>query len=79
MTTFCSLVLRDSSIRDDTHRGTGAHEPARQVYFDFGKGRHPAGLNLADCFAHARAKATGEPLLFKGEDFAKTDVRAARS
>jgi ribonuclease VapC len=40
----------------------------------FGKGRHAAGLNLGDCFAYALAKASGEPLLFKGNDFAKTDV-----
>ena len=49
---------------------------ARQAYFDFGKGRHPAGLNFGDCFAYALAKGSGEPLLFKGDDFAKTDVSA---
>jgi ribonuclease VapC len=43
----------------------------------FGKGRHPAGLNLGDCFAYALARARGQPLLFKGEDFARTDVRRA--
>ncbi|WP_431282022.1 type II toxin-antitoxin system VapC family toxin [Humitalea sp. 24SJ18S-53] len=43
----------------------------------FGKGRHPAGLNLGDCFAYALAKARGEPLLFKGDDFARTDVKVA--
>ena len=43
----------------------------------FGKGRHPAGLNLGDCFAYALAAATGEPLLYKGDDFAKTDIAAA--
>ncbi|MCO6418690.1 type II toxin-antitoxin system VapC family toxin [Siccirubricoccus sp. KC 17139] len=43
----------------------------------YGKGRHPAGLNLGDCFAYALAKSRGEPLLFKGEDFARTDVKAA--
>jgi ribonuclease VapC len=43
----------------------------------FGKGRHPAGLNLGDCFAYALAKARGEPLLFTGEDFGRTDVKAA--
>ncbi len=42
-----------------------------------GKGRHPAGLNLGDCFAYALAKARNEPLLFKGDDFARTDVKAA--
>ena len=48
---------------------------ARSAYRDFGKGsRHRAGLNFGDCFAYALAKATGEPLLFQGEDFAKTDV-----
>jgi ribonuclease VapC len=43
----------------------------------FGKGRHPAGLNLGDCFAYALAKSRGEPLLFKGDDFSKTDIKAA--
>jgi ribonuclease VapC len=43
---------------------------AREAYRDFGKGSgHPAGLNFGDCFAYALAKATGEPLLFKGDDF----------
>jgi ribonuclease VapC len=50
---------------------------ARQAYTDFGKGRHPAGLNFGDCFAYALAKATAEPLLFKGGDFSKTDIAAA--
>jgi len=50
---------------------------ARQAYRAYGKGRHPAGLNFGDCFAYALAKATGEPLLFKGVDFAKTDVKPA--
>ncbi len=48
---------------------------ARQAYVDDGRGNHPAGLNFGDCFAYALAKATGEPLLFKGEDFARTDIR----
>ena len=50
---------------------------ARQAFLDFGKGRHAAGLNFGDCFAYALAKATGEALLFKGDDFAKTDIQAA--
>ncbi len=50
---------------------------AREAYRDFGKGRHRAGLNFGDCFAYALAKAKGEPLLFKGDDFRKTDVEAA--
>jgi ribonuclease VapC len=48
---------------------------ARAAYRNFGKGSgHAAGLNLGDCFAYALARATGEPLLFKGDDFAQTDV-----
>jgi ribonuclease VapC len=43
----------------------------------FGRGRHPAALNIGDCFAYALAKATGEKLLFKGADFARTDITAA--
>jgi ribonuclease VapC len=50
---------------------------ARQAYRDYGKGRHPAGLNLGDCFAYALAKDKGEPLLFKGDDFRRTDVEVA--
>lgn len=50
---------------------------ARQAYRRFGKGRHPAALNLGDCFAYALAVAEGEPLLFKGEDFARTDLQPA--
>jgi ribonuclease VapC len=51
---------------------------ARDAYRDFGKGSgHAAGLNFGDCFAYALAKATGEPLLFKGDDFSRTDVAAA--
>ena len=46
---------------------------ARSAYRDFGKGSgHPASLNFGDCFAHALAKATGERLLFRGNDFAQT-------
>jgi ribonuclease VapC len=51
---------------------------AREAYRDFGKGSgHAAGLNFGDCFAYALAKATGEPLLFKGDDFSHTDVTTA--
>jgi ribonuclease VapC len=50
---------------------------ARQCYSDYGKGRHPAGLNFGDCFSYALAKATGEPILFKGEDFRQTDIQPA--
>ena len=47
---------------------------ARRAYRRFGKGRHAAGLNFGDVFAYALARASGEPLLFKGDDFAKTDI-----
>ncbi|MEJ0060685.1 MAG: type II toxin-antitoxin system VapC family toxin [Terricaulis sp.] len=50
---------------------------ARDAFDRYGKGRHPAALNLGDCFAYALSKTSGEPLLFKGADFAKTDVVAA--
>lgn len=50
---------------------------ARKACREFGKGNHPAKLNFGDCFAYALAKATGEPLLFKGADFAQTDVARA--
>ena len=50
---------------------------AHQAYSDYGKGRHPAGLNFGDCFSYALAKVTGEPLLFKGDDFSKTDIQPA--
>ena len=52
---------------------------AREAYRDFGKGRHRAGLNFGDCFSYALAKATGKPLLFKGNDFSHTDVEPAQS
>ncbi len=47
---------------------------ARRAYSEFGKGRHPAGLNLRDCCSYALARHAGEPLLFKGDDFSKTDI-----
>ena len=47
---------------------------ARAAYQRFGRGRHPAKLNYGDCFAYALARSTGEPLLFKGNDFSQTDV-----
>lgn len=56
---------------------TAAHAAlARQAYRLFGRGTgHPARLNLGDCFAYALARATGDALLFKGDDFSRTDVR----
>jgi ribonuclease VapC len=52
-------------------------EIARGAFRKYGKGRHPAGLNFGDCFSCAAAVASGEPLLFKGDDFTKTDVEPA--
>lgn len=52
-------------------------EMATEAFVAFGRGRHPAALNFGDCFAYALAKATGEALLFKGNDFSQTDIRAA--
>lgn len=50
---------------------------ARDAYRKFGKGHHPAKLDLGDCFAYALAKARNEPLLFTGDDFRMTDIEAA--
>ena len=50
---------------------------ARRAYRRFGKGRHPAALNYGDCFAYALARSHNLPLLFKGDDFARTDLEAA--
>jgi len=48
---------------------------AREAYRRYGKGRHSAALNYGDCFSYALAKATGLPLLFKGNDFSGTDIQ----
>ena len=50
---------------------------ARRAWRRFGKGNHPAALNFGDCFAYALAETTGEALLFKGDDFARTDIASA--
>lgn len=50
---------------------------AREAFARFGRGRAPAGLNYGDCFSYALARATGRPLLFKGDDFVHTDVARA--
>lgn len=69
----CDNFLRRAGILIEAVTVDHAHL-ARQAFLDFGKRRHPAGLNFGDCFAYALAKATAEPLLFKGEDFKKTDI-----
>ena len=57
--------------------GRPEFEIAADAYARFGKGRHPAALNMGDCFSYACAKANRAALLFKGDDFAKTDITAA--
>jgi ribonuclease VapC len=52
-------------------------EMARTAWRRYGKGKHPAGLNIGDCCAYALAQYSGEPLLFKGDDFSRTDVPSA--
>ncbi|WP_428489264.1 type II toxin-antitoxin system VapC family toxin [Rhodopila sp.] len=58
--------------------GEREFEVAAEAYAQYGKGRHPAGLNMGDCFAYACARVNRAKLLFKGEDFGKTDVEVAR-
>jgi ribonuclease VapC len=72
----CDMFFRRVDIVIEPVTVEHAHL-ARQGFLDFGKGHHPAGLNFGDCFAYALAKATGEPLLYKGTNFSKTDIKAA--
>ncbi len=69
-------LLRDSQV--EIIPVTEAHARlARESFAQFGKGRHPARLNFGDLFSYALSKASGHPLLFKGNDFSQTDVAAA--
>lgn len=52
-------------------------ELAHEAYRQYGRGNHPARLNFGDCFAFALARMTDEPLLYKGDDFSKTDIASA--
>ena len=70
------LFLREAEIEIAAVTADQA-QIACEAFRRFGRGRHPAGLNIGDTFAYALAKATGERLLFKGEDFSRTDVDAA--
>jgi len=72
----CDALLRRAGIVIEPVTVEQAHL-ARQAFLDYGKGRHPAGLNFGDCFAYALAKFTGEPLLYTGNDFGRTDVQPA--
>ena len=69
----CDSLLRCANVQIEPVTVEQAYI-ARQAFHDYGKGRHPAGLNYGDCFAYALAKFSGEPLLFKGDDFRKTDI-----
>lgn len=70
-------LLSDVHMRMETVTPSQA-KIARDAYRDFGKGRHKAGLNFGDCFSYALAKEMDEPLLFKGNDFARTDIEVAK-
>jgi ribonuclease VapC len=69
-------VLIDTSVEIMPFTGVQA-KLAIDAFRRYGKGRHPAGLNFGDCLSYALAKATGEPLLFKGDDFSQTDIKRA--
>jgi ribonuclease VapC len=69
--------LRSFLVRAEVERAAITDDQAElaiDAFRQFGKGRHRAGLNIGDCFSYALAKATGEPLLFKGNDFSQTDI-----
>jgi ribonuclease VapC len=71
------VVLQEFVAEAELHIvaiGEPEFDLALQAFSRFGKGRHPARLNMGDCFAYACAKANGVPLLFKGEDFGLTDI-----
>lgn len=67
------LFLQEGPFRIEPFDATLARH-ARAAWQQFGKGRHPAGLNLGDCFSYALATGLQLPLLFKGEDFKRTDI-----
>ena len=78
------LILSRDDLDDwlGMYRVTIATRPvietaALDAYLRYGKGRHPARLNLSDCFAYALAKTLDAPLLYKGDDFSRTDIRSA--
>lgn len=79
---FDGLIPRAERIRLILGVDIAAISPAMvdialSAHLRFGKGRHPAGLNLGDCFAYALARERNAPLLFKGADFALTDIASA--
>ncbi|HYF23468.1 MAG TPA: type II toxin-antitoxin system VapC family toxin [Caulobacteraceae bacterium] len=76
MQTLVSAYLRTGQI-EIAALGEAETVLAIEAHARFGKGRHPARLNMGDCFAYACAKARGAPLLYKGDDFVLTDVERA--
>lgn len=72
----CEMFFRRAGIHIEPFSVEQAYI-ACQAFHDFGKTRHAAGLNFGDCFAYALAKMKSEPLLFKGEDFKRTDITSA--
>ena len=71
------LILAQLGVHMLPLEAVHMHE-AHDAWRRYGKGRHPAALNMGDCCAYAAAKLEGRPLLFKGEDFPRTDVAKAR-
>jgi ribonuclease VapC len=69
-------LVQDLAIEIVPFDGELARE-SRAAFIRFGKGRHPARLNFGDCVSYALAQARGLPLLYKGDDFARTDVVSA--
>ena len=84
----CLVVAIGKGVEDEMRALLTALEPAvlpmttevayavGEAHRQWGKGRHPAGLNYGDCFSYAVAKLTGRPLLFVGDDFSRTDVHS---
>jgi ribonuclease VapC len=70
------LTSADVRVEPFTHQD---YELAAAAFLTFGKGRHPARLNMGDCVSYALAMRLNAELLFKGNDFAQTDLRAAVS
>ena len=71
-------LLIDQVVTEIVPLDSAHAEAAFAAWQRFGKGRHPAGLNLGDCFSYATARLANSPLLFKGDDFAQTDLAVGR-
>src|SRR6266566_3357400 len=74
--TAVEMYLQQTGISVISADATHA-EFAQHAFLTYGKGRHPAPLNIGDCFSYAAAKALNAPLLYVGDDFGKTDIRTA--